>query len=261
MISIPYFKQTIKSNFKFLLLFTFVLCIFLIIMTKVFTPTTLEGVENIVSGSALGNMLGTENTLIGLMSNSFYAIMAIIFPMIYSIIVGNRLIASKVDKGDMAGYLATPTKRIQITITSAIYLVLSLVFMWGVASIVGIVSSSIFQPDALDVKTFLLLNLGAFLYHLAISSICFCASCIFNTSKNSLLLGAGLPIMFFVLSLIIKLSTSLDVLKYFTLNTLFDTANILNGTEYIMQFVIMGIIAIVLYTVGIVWFNKKDLPL
>lgn len=118
------------------------------------------------------------------MANSFYALMAIIFPMVYSIMVGNRMIAEKIDKGSMAGFLSTPTTRLQLTLTSAVYFILSLVVMWGVASVVGIAAANISQPDALDTDTFLLMNLGAFLYHLAISSICFCSSCIFNSSKE-----------------------------------------------------------------------------
>lgn len=109
--------------------------------------------------------------------------------------------------------------------------------------------------------TFLSLNLGAFLYHLAISSICFCSSCIFNSSKNSLTFGAGIPLYFFVVSLFIKLSDSLDFLKYFTLNTLYDTQKIIEGSGYTHGFAIMLVISVCLYAAGIIWFEKKDLPL
>ncbi len=261
MISIPYFRQLAKSNVKFLGAFTLVLCVFLIVMTNVFTPETVTGLQSATEGTIASHILTGNGTLIGFMSNSFYALMAIVFPMVYSIMVGNRMIAEKIDKGTMAGFLSTPTTRLQIIVSSAVYFVLSLAVMWGISSIIGIISASAFQPDALDIDTFLLLNLGAFLYHLAISSIVFCASCIFNSSKNSLTFGAGIPLCFFVVSLFIKLSDSLDFLKYFTLNTLYDTQKIIEGSGYANSFIIMLIIAICLYTVGIVWFQKKDLPL
>lgn len=261
MFSVSYFKQLVKSNYKFLLAFTFVLCIFLIVMCNVFTPEAVNELSNTTKGTIVSNILTGNGTLIGFMSNSFYALMAILFPMVYSIFVGNRMIAEKVDKGSMASFLSTPVSRSQITITSALYLILSLIFMWVVASIVGIISANAFQPDALDIDTFLMLNIGAFLYHFAISSICFCSSSIFNTSKNSLLIGAGLPLMFFVVSLFIKMSEDLDFLKYFTLNTLFDTSKVLSGSGYTVEFLTMGIIGLILYIVGIVWFQKKDIPL
>ena len=74
-------------------------------MTNVFTPETINGFQSATKGTAVSHIMEGNGTLIGFMSNSFYAIMAIIFPMVYSIMVGNRMIAEKVDKGNMAGFL------------------------------------------------------------------------------------------------------------------------------------------------------------
>lgn len=261
MFNFPYFAQTTKSNFKFLLAFTLVLCIFLLVMTNVFTPAAVNDFQSATEGTLAANILTSNGTLIGFMANSFYALMAIIFPMVYSILTGNRMLAEKVDKGSMAGFLSTPVSRTQITVTSAVYFILSLAVMWGVASLVGIASANAFQPDALDIDTFMMMNLGVFLYHLVISGICFCSSCIFNTSKNSLIFGAGLPLLFFVVSLFIKLSEDLDFLRYFTLNTLFDTQQILTGSGYTEEFIAMALGSVALYAVGIIWFRRKSLPL
>lgn len=130
MISIPYFRQTAKSNVKFLGAFTLVLCVFLIVMTNVFTPETVSGLQTAAQGTIAAHILTGNGTLIGFMSNSFYALMAIVFPMVYSIMVGNRMIAEKVDKGTMASFLSTPVTRLQITLSSALYFVLSLAVMW-----------------------------------------------------------------------------------------------------------------------------------
>lgn len=261
MISIPYFTQTVRSNIKFLFAFTAVLCVFLTVMTNVFTPDTVTGLQSAAQGTIASHILTGNGTLIGFMANSFYALMAIVFPMVYSIMVGNRMIAEKIDKGNMAGFLSTPVSRLQITFSSAVFFIVSLAVMWGISSAVGIAAADAFQPGELDVDTFLLMNLGAFLYHLSISSICFCSSCIFNTSKNSLIFGAGLPLFFFVVSLLLKLSDDLDFLKYFTLNTLYDTQKIIEGSGYKEGFAAMLGISVCLYTIGILWFQKKDLPL
>ena len=58
-----------------------------------------------------------------------------------------------------------------------------------------------------------------------------------------------------------KLSDSLEFLEYFTLNSLFDPVNILNNRGYCQEFMIMAAIGIILYVIGIVWFERKDLPL
>lgn len=261
MISFTLLKRSAKANLKYFMVFTLILCVFLVVMCAVFTPQSVHDLETVTEGTALGHIFGNNGTLISFMSNSFYALMAIVFPMVYSIMVGNRLIAEKVDRGSMACYLSTPVGRNCITFTSAFFFVLSLIFMWVIASGVGIAAAEYFQKGALDINTFLMMNVGCFLYHFVISSICFASSCIFNTSKMSLTFGAGIPLAFFVISLFIKLSDDLDVLKYFTLNTLFDTQKIIEGNGYLINFYIMAGIGIILYSIAILIFRKKNLPL
>lgn len=259
-LNVPYFKQIIKSNLIFFIAFTFILCAFLTVICNVFTPDSMVGIETAVNGTFASNIVHGA-TFVEFLSNSFYAIMAIIFPMLYSIIVGNNLIASKVDDGSMANYLSTLVSRREIVISSALYLILSLLLMWIVATIVGITAAEIAQPDSLDIDTFIMLNVGVFLFHFAVSSICFIASCIFNSSKNSLIIGGGIPLLFFIINLLVKLSEDLEPLKYVTLTTLFDTANIIAGSGYTGDFIVLAIIGIVLYVIGIEVFSRKSLPL
>ena len=201
------------------------------------------------------------STLVGFMSNSFYAVMAIIFPMSFAILMGNGLIAAQVDRGTMTCYLSTPVGRNRISVTSALCMIFYIVMIWVVASIVGLIVAELAQPDELDRAVFLKLNLGAVLYHLAVGGICFLASCIFNRSSHSLVLGCGLPLFFFVMNLLLKLSEDLEVLKYFTMNTLFDTQAVVSGGSYGWKFAAMGLIAAVCYMSGIVIFRRKDLPI
>ena len=249
MLNFAYLKQAFKSNIGLLALFTAVISLFMTAICIVFEPNT--GVM-IMQGS---------DSLNAFLANSFYAIMAIIFPMVYSIVVGNSLIAKKVDDTSMSSYLSTPVSRGRIVGSSAVYFIVSHILMWIFASILGIILGTSLQADYFDIGEFLLLNLGALLFHLAISSICFCASCVFSSSKKSLLVGAGIPLFFFIISLLCKFSDSLEFCKYLTLNSLYDTNAIMSGEGFIPQFVALGVIATVLYTVGIVVFRKKNLPL
>ena len=258
--NLPYLKQTIKSNIGVWAAFTVILCLFLTVMTLVFTPGNLEGVVSMAEGSIVGNLLG-GNTLIAFMSNSYYAVMAIIFPMLYSILTGNGLIAKKIDNGSMTGYLSTPLSRGKIVCTSAAFLIGSLAVMWLVVTGVGLAVSAAAQPGELDTALFLKMNLGAFLYHFAISAICFAASCFFNLSGNSLKVGGGISLFCFIVSLLVKLSPDLDWMKFLTLNTLFDTQAVLEGEHYLPGFLALAAIGICLYTAVITVFQKKNLPL
>lgn len=110
-------------------------------------------------------------------------------------------------------------------------------------------------------KDFLLLNLGLFLLMFALSGISFIASSIFNLSKYSFALGAGLPLLFYIFQMVANIDQSLSWFKYLSLNTLFDTTKILNGQSVLIEFIVLGVVGIVLYLLSFTIFKKKDLPL
>jgi ABC-2 type transport system permease protein len=260
MISKPLLKQAIKSNFKLFLIFTAVLCGLLSIIITVFTPGTIESINN-SGGNMSFNPVGDIFTLISFLSNQYFGMMALLLPMIYVITVGNRLVAGQVDKGNMAYNLSTPVTRTQVSTTYALFLAGSLALMFAFIAGVGVGVAAIVQPGVLDEAAFLRLTFGEYLLQFAISGIVFCASCIFNRSSRSLIFGAGLPILFFVTNLLSVMSKDLEFLKYFSLITLFDTEAIISGQGYALGLVVLAGVAVVLYAVGMKVFKEKDLPL
>lgn len=124
-------------------------------------------------------------------------------------------------------------------------------------------SDEVSLDDGIDfsVKDYLLLNLGAFLLMFATAGISFLFSCVFNLSKNSLMLGAGIPVAFFIFQIMSQVGDSLANFKYLSLNTLFAPGEITGGGTFIPQFIVLAVLGTVLYVVGITVFKKKDLPL
>lgn len=112
-----------------------------------------------------------------------------------------------------------------------------------------------------DRSGYLAMNLGFLLLMLAVSGISFLASCIFNLSKYSLALGAGLPFAFLILNLLSTVNDTLEPLRYFSLMTLFDTELIMREGTYWPQFVVLAAVTAILYALGIRIFKRKDLPL
>lgn len=126
-------------------------------------------------------------------------------------------------------------------------------------------ATSVLEEDFVENYTnlkFLALSLGLFLLAFALSSVSFFSSCLFNLSKHSFALGAGLPISFWILSLLSKISDSLEFLKYFTINSLYDTQKVISGdNSFWYQYGLLLLIGISLYGLGIYVFKRKDLPL
>lgn len=252
------FKQTLKSNSKLWIIFTLVASIIMGVLTYVFEPQTLESISNLVANSDLL----PDTSYLGIMKTTYFTIYGVLLPLVYIILVSNSLISSQVDRGSMAYILSTPIKRLTVVRTQAMYLIMSLIAMFTVIYGVGIASINLFQQDIdIDLTKFSLLCLGLFLLAFATAGISFFFSCVFNLSKNAVALGAGIPMAFFILSLLSSLTDQLEDMKYVTMNTLYDTTAIMEGDSVIWGFTVLSVIGVVLFISGMVVFDKKDLPL
>lgn len=117
------------------------------------------------------------------------------------------------------------------------------------------------EPVDFDLSNFIMLNLGVLLLLFAISGISFLASSAANLSKYSLTFGAGIPVAFFLFKLIAQSSDSLEVFKYFTLNTMYDASAIAGGTVDILPLAALLAIGTLMYYLSVQVFKRKDLPL
>jgi len=260
MLNKPLFIHLLKTNLKIFIIIAGALTLLIGIVMSVFTPDTMNEIAE-ASVDAPVNPLGDITSLIAFVANQYFGNFALIFAIIYSIITGNKLIADQVDKGSMAYHLSTPITRSQYTFTSAIYFVSSLLVMFGLIFVVGYGVAEITQPGELPVKEFFILTAGSFLLHLTISGITFFASCLFNRSSQSLALGAGLSVFFFAANMLSGMSESLEFLKNVSIITLYDTTAIVQNESYGGQLFVLALLAFILYSIGIIVFKRKDLPL
>lgn len=253
------FIHLITVNIRVFLIIAGALSLLIGIVMSVFTPETMNEIAR-SSANAPINPLGDITTLIAFIANQYFGNFALIFAIIYSVIVGNKLIAEQVDKGSMAYYLSAPITRTQYTLTSIIFLVSSLVVLFGLVFIIGYGVAELVQPGELPVENFFMLTLGSLLLNLAISGITFFASCLFNRSSQSLALGAGLAVFFFAADMLSGMSESLEGVKNINIITLYDSEAIIQSGSYGAQLIILAGITLVLYVMGALIFKRKDLP-
>lgn len=260
------FKQSFLANYKLMLIFMAVLAMYFSVMVTLFDPKAGDSLTQMLEAmpqiASMFSMNGLSRTLTEFLSNYLYGFLMVIFPMIFEIMVANRLIVRHVDRGSMSCLLAAPHTRGNVVITQMGVLLLQIFLMILFCTILGVVVSAMMFPGELDLKTFCLLNIGVFFLHFAIGGICFLSSCIFNETRTSLLIGAGIPIIFFLIQMIANVSESLDWMKYTTILTLFNTSDIL-ALDNMMYFAMgaLFLIGSILYGIGIVVFKKRDLPL
>ena len=294
MISIPLLKQTVKSNWGLWLATTLTLILLYIVIKFAMGMISVSGdtdpnvlIPYIMALESAGLTLDGLFVAIGinpdiltgfasmdsnvLISFIFYPVVSVLMPLVYTVIVGNKLFANQIDRGSMAFVLSTSIKRSKIALTQMFFLVMSLVLMFFFTAVVDVILALTIE-NSLAINQVLLLNVGLLLFSVAMGAITFMFSAIFNYTKHSISLGGGVALIFFISKILglfgsdlfMNMGIGIEPMGYFnniTMITLFNTQSILDGsTSYLIQFAILLIISITCFTVGSIWFTKKDIP-
>lgn len=260
-------KATAKSSWIIFLIFFAILLMYMSVMIGMYDPDSVEAMNQFIDSMPQGMMEAfgysdTATSLVTFIALYYYGFIIIIFPLIYCIILANRLVAAHVDRGSMAYLLASPNTRVKIITTQAFYMAASVTLLLIINTGSGLALSEAMFPGEMDISAFLKLNLGTIFLTLAISSICFFSSCIFNEAKYSLALGGGIPILFFVINMLRNIGDSNQWLKYFTLYSLLDANAIVTGEQSIITLcLVSAAIFLALYGAGIIIFNRRNLYL
>lgn len=261
------YKANVRANWGILLFITLMLLMYVSVSITMFDPDSSEAMEGMLKLmpegmiKALGfDNLGTDLTRY--LSNYLYGFIFITFPVIYTVIVSNKLIAKHVDSGSMAYLLTTPNSRVRIASTQAVFLISSIVAIFVFNVSIGIIFCESLFKGLLDINRFIALNWITFLVILAVSGIGFFFSCFFNDTRNSLAFGGGIPILFLVIKMLTGISENLAWLKYLTMYSFINIDEILTNNTYVLvsSIILIGI-STVLYYAAIAIFNRKSLAI
>lgn len=252
MFSFPLFKQTVKSNW-----------VIWGAMTAVMTVLCVQ----------FSAMEMTQAMLFTI----FYGMLTTIIPGIYILVTSNKLLSSQVDSGSMAYVLSTPTKRSTVICTQIIFLVLSLVAMFGIQTFAHLLvnSSTPISLATLGYKNIagnltndmiLYVNISVLMVCIAMAGVCFMFSGIFSSSKYAIGFSGtfiGITVLANMMSMFGKLGVDgLENFKYLTICSFYDYESILQSiNDWMGKMAFPLVIAFAAYIIGSVWFCKKDMPL
>ena len=140
MFSKPLLKATIKQNYIIFLIIVAVLMLYLPIIITMYDPATQDSLNEVLEMLPQGLLaaMGFSNIgadLIDFIGSYYYGFLILLLPMIYTIVVCNRCVASHVDKGSMAYLLSTPNTRSKIARTQALFIIVSITIKIGRAHV------------------------------------------------------------------------------------------------------------------------------
>ncbi|SHK00497.1 ABC-2 type transport system permease protein [Hathewaya proteolytica DSM 3090] len=266
MISMPLFKRNMISAVKLMVIFIAILTMYTVVIIWMFKPelanVLVQYKEMMPEFMAAVGMNGNSGTLIEFINTYLYGFLMLIVPMIFEIMIVNKTIMKYVDSGSMACLLSTPNSRKKIIVTQIVSIFISVTMLIAVITLIGVISSELMFPGKLEIGKYFNLNLSVLILHFVISSIALISACFFNDTRGFFVVGAGVPLLFYLIQMLSNMGGKLENLKYFTLYTLFPGKYIISNSNGVLcSNVIMITIAISLCIASISVFTKKDLPL
>ena len=264
MINLTLYKRELKGSIRLIVIFAAVITLYISIIISMYDPKQMALLDGIVESmpeimAAVGMKAGAAN-LTGFMISYLYGFILLLFPMVFCILRGNGLIAKYIERGSMVSLAAAPVKRRTIAFTQMTVLVSGILFLIIYSTVLQIVCSEVSAPGELEVTELLRLNMGLLCLHLFIGGICFLASCIFSDTRYSVGVGAGIPTFMYVLQVLSNVGGHADTARYCTFFTLFDPDGIIIGdSSAVFGAAMLFAGSIVLYSLGIIVFSRKDL--
>lgn len=264
MFNFTLYKYEMKGSWKTLVIFSAVLTLYITMIISMFDPATVNMLKQFSASmpevmSAFG-MASAPTDLLGFLTSYLYGMLMLVFPMVFTILRANGLVAKYVDQGSMVALVAAPVKRVAVAFTQMKVLVSGIFLIIFYCTALEIICSAVSFPGALDVSALLLLNAGLFCLQLFIGGICFLASCLFNDTKYSIGMGAGLPALMCVLQMLANTGGKAENIKYATFFTLFNPDKLVAGeSAAIWGIVVLLLGAVILFTAAIQIFIRKDL--
>lgn len=258
------FRREMQASIKLLVILGAVITMYVACIIGMYDPETMVLLDTFTETmpeimAAVGMTAGATD-LLGFMISYLYGFILLIFPMLYSILRSNGLIAKYVDQGSMVYLVAAPRSRRTVAMTQTMVLLSGVFLLHLYVTVLQAAVSQLLFPGELVISDLLLLNLGLLFLQICISSICFLSSCIFSETKYSALIGAGLPTLMYLFQMIGNVSEKAEVIKSFTIFTLFDPNGLAAGEgEAFLKCMILLVTGLVLYPIGITVFCKKDL--
>ena len=264
--SLTLLKTTLKKNWVLLLIFFGVLTMYMSVMISMYNPEDMSALTSMMDifPEGMMNAMGfsqLETELTPYLASWLYGLLMIAFPMIYSILLGNKLVAKMVDNGSFAYLLSTPNSRVKIILTQGFYALTSVAVLFLALFGLGVAISSAAFPGMIDIGAFFSLNVTTMLVNMVALMISFFCSCLFNEAKLSTGFGAGIPIMFLLLKMISGAANELNFLKNFTIYGIYDPIEVVKGNNALGVNLFFTGITLILFIAGVIIFKRKRLPL
>src|SRR5690625_1570378 len=264
------YKQMMKINMKIFLGFGIGSAAYVTLMTVIFPMISdniekIEDVMNIVPEALLRALdMESISSYEQFISAEYYGLFYLFILRVFVIIISINLLAKLVDRGSMAYLLFNGLLSVQIMITqiTVLFIIFFIVHLFTFLVVFIVANLSIDSVNTIDLLEFFLINYVGFLLYVAFGSYLLLISDIFNDERNAFALALGITFIFYALDMVGKIVIELDWLRNISLFSLYEPGQIASGDANVLfSSLIFIAISVTGYTLAIIIFNKRNLPL
>ena len=253
-----------RENRVFIFGVTGFLLIYVFSSIGMWDPDGIEVLQEMMDllPDAMTNMLGFGNlggSLTSYLLNYMYGFLMLLFPIIFTVMVGNRLVAKHTTSGSMIFLLTMPYSRRRIMFNQAVFFATGLFFIFAVNVSVMILFSNIMFPGMLEIGKLLIVNLIAYGAHLILAAIAFLFSCLFDDSQTTMMFSSVVLFGNAVAFMVSNLGDGTAFLKYASVFTFIDIEYILEGSgNGLLTGVVLTLVGLLGFVGGIELFDRKS---
>jgi ABC-2 type transport system permease protein len=267
MINITLLKKEIKSNIWLIVTFVAIIVLYGTMITAMYSPDPAAGSLFAEMEAQFPELFALLNFNVdnftnyaAFISGYLFGFIFIMFPLIFAIILVNKVVFRYIDKGSMAYLLTTPNSRKKIIVTEVVFIALTMLFLGLIMYLTIAVTAESNAPGKLNHGAILYVLGQWFFFLMLLSGLTFVSSTTFE-GKLASGLNVGVPAVFFVFSMIGNLP-DYDFFRFLTPFSLFnaDEAIAFSNTS-IWNLLALIILSVSLYGIGIRNFTKRDLSI
>lgn len=260
------FKNTLKRNWKLLLIFFCLLAFYQGVIISLIDPDDMSEIQQLFGTmdymlEAFSISIESMTSPLAYTASVFFSVLVMALTMVFYLIQANSLIAKQVDNSSLVCTLAAPVKRSTLAVTYGIYLIFSMFVLFAGVFISG--TAMLSRYGEFDILAYLNLVGVTFFLCSCVAMLSYFLSVAFCDSKLGTGLGTGVPIalLFFVM-LGSAGGEEVEWIEKITPFGYLDSVGIVSGkVDTQWMYLAFGAAIIILLSATVFVFNRKRLPI
>lgn len=260
------YKREMKKNTKSLVIWSVILAGIILMTLSIYPQFTQDQqtMDDLLSAypDSFKQAFGMDRLDIGSLLG-FYGMqihfMTTLFGSIFAVMLSSNMIAKEENEKTIEFLLSKPITRFRV-VAEKILAVLSNIVILNVVIVIVCLIGFQFADEQVPFKTFSLLILGTFLMHVTFAAIAYFLSAVMKKSRTITSATLGLVLISYFLSVISGITSSLEILKYFSLFEYIDAAEIIANESLHFLYVAIMLAVIALSVWGtFYYYQRKDI--